>query len=168
MYLLSPVKYKVTYRVLAHNNMLLLQFIHYMFRNSSFYVEDILEEYVYVYLYVCTFHMYCIKWTIVLYPKWIENFLVLVEFIMQHFNLLIDVKFQFPEMGGLNKKNAWSIMLESKIKGEKNSVLCAHGFWKTCLSALLAVFPGTGHQFSFLIVEGGNVCHDFACCVCAH
>lgn len=31
---------------------------------------------------------------------------MLVEFIMQHFNLLIDVKFQFPEMGGLNKKNA--------------------------------------------------------------
>lgn len=41
----------MTYRVLAHNNMLLLQFIH-MFRNSSFYVEDILEECVYMYIYL--------------------------------------------------------------------------------------------------------------------
>lgn len=61
MYLLSPVKCKMIYRVLAHNNTLLLQFIHYMFRNSSFYVEDILEECVCVYLFLCTFHMYCIK-----------------------------------------------------------------------------------------------------------
>lgn len=61
MYLLSPVKYKMTYRVLAHNNMLLLQFIHCMFRNSSFYVEGILEERVDVYLFICTFHVYCIK-----------------------------------------------------------------------------------------------------------
>lgn len=53
---------------------------------------------------------------------------MLVEFIMQHFNLLIAVNFQFPAMGGLNKKNGRSIMLESKIKGEKNTVLCAHGF----------------------------------------
>lgn len=52
---------------------------------------------------------------------------MLVEFIMQHFNLLIAVKFQFPAMGGLNKKNGRS-MLESKIKGEKTTVLCAHGF----------------------------------------
>lgn len=42
---------------------------------------------------------------IVLYPKCIENFLVLVEFIMQHFNLSVVVKFQFPAMRGLNEKN---------------------------------------------------------------
>lgn len=42
---------------------------------------------------------------IVLYTKRIENFLVLVEFIMQHFNLMIVVKFQFPAVGSLNKKN---------------------------------------------------------------
>lgn len=52
MYLLSPVKYKMTYRVLAHNNVLLLQFTHYMFRNSSFCVEDILEECVCVCMYI--------------------------------------------------------------------------------------------------------------------
>lgn len=32
--------------------MLLLQFIHFMFRTSSFYVEDILEQRVYAYLSV--------------------------------------------------------------------------------------------------------------------
>lgn len=42
---------------------------------------------------------------VVLYPKCIENFLVLVEFITQHFNLLSAVKFQFPAMGDLNEKN---------------------------------------------------------------
>ena len=57
-------------------------------------------------------------------------------------------------------------MIESKIKGEKNTVVCAHGFWETCLRALPAVFPRIGHQF--LIVEGGNVCNDFACSVSAH
>lgn len=42
---------------------------------------------------------------VVLYPKCTENFLVLVEFITQHFNLSIAMKLQFPAMGGLNKKN---------------------------------------------------------------
>lgn len=75
MYLLSPVKYKMTYRVLAHNNVLLLQFTHYMFRNSSFCVEDILEECVcvYVYLFVCTFQMYCVKWTELFYTLSVQR-----------------------------------------------------------------------------------------------
>ena len=53
MYWLSPVKCKMTYiGCWLTTKMLLLQFIHFMIRNSSFYVEDILEECVYVYLCV--------------------------------------------------------------------------------------------------------------------
>lgn len=59
-------------------------------------------------------------------------------------------------------------VIEGKIKGEKNTVCCAYGFWETCLGALLAVFPRIGHQFSFLIVEGEDICNDFACSVSAH
>lgn len=170
MYLQSPVKYKMTYRVLAHTNMLLFQLIHYMFRNSSFYAEDVLEECVCVCIFICLYFSYILHQVnrVVLYPKCIENFLALVEFITQHFNLSIAGKFQFPAMGGLNEKNVWSIMLESRIQEEKNTLLCAHGFWETRLGALLAVFPRIGHQFRFLIVEGGNVCHDFAYSVSAH
>lgn len=42
---------------------------------------------------------------VVLYPKYIENILVLFEFIIQHFNLSSAVKFQLSAMGGLKEEN---------------------------------------------------------------
>lgn len=72
MYHVLAVKYKMTYRVLAHNNMLLPQFIHYMFRNSSFYVEDILLcmyiYYIYIKIYL---YFVCVRIFICLYFSYV-------------------------------------------------------------------------------------------------